>query len=240
MSSQKGNFLVIIGVLVIVIAVGGLGYYLGSQKNAQPKIEKVTQFATQPEINPQVSISPSPAVSTGIPSDWTLESSKYCSFKFYLPPNKAPYFEQIENFPDPINRRFWQVRDFNDPKTGQSNITIIHVADSEASGFISGQVFVSCRKNTDSKNAEQILQDFSVGITNKEMGTGLKSEREDNLWGQQVKVGKFNSPASIEDFENYFFTTKDYAYTIGKTSASKDPQVQNTTNIIFNNLQFTD
>lgn len=239
MFNQRGNILSIIGVIVLLIVIGAVGYYLGLQKNSQLKIEDVSKTVASPVAElATIPSSPSRAATASIPSDWTLKSSSYCNFKFYLPPNKAPYFELLDpSSSDPINRRFWQVRDFSDPKSGQSAVTIMHVADTEASGFISGQVSVSCRKNTDSKTADQALKDYADDMTDPVLGTGLKGQRVESLWGQQVSVGTFDSAVNA-GFDNYFFANKDYVYIISKQSASQDSQVKNTTDLIFNNLQF--
>lgn len=239
MLNQKGNFLIIIGVLVLIVIVGATSYYLGSQKYSPPQAEN-TQVDASPLIKTQtVAVSASPAVLGVIPNDWTLESGRYCNFKFYLPPNRAPYFELLDpNSTDPINRRFWQIRDFSDSKV--SSVSIMHVADVEASGFISGAIGIGCSKNTNSKTADQRVMEYAAEMENPETGGGLKEKRNDVMWGFPVIIAKFFGGASDPNQEHYFFTTKDYNYLITKQSDSKDIKVKDTTDLIFNNLQFTD
>lgn len=248
-NNHRGFFPIILGVCVLLFVVGGGAYYLGTQKenNSTNTSQSTTSTATPTTVPTTHALStPSPTQTItqpvgSIPSGWSLKSSAYCAVKFPVPPNKEPYFEFIgQDSSTPQNRRFWQLREGNQTADGHkiftNNSSLAYVADTEASGYIAGLVGVQCAPNvsyTLANIAENYASGFGVDAEIK-----VKSKRTTTLWGKDVVAAIFEG-GMFSDNEIYFVIVGNKVYKIDKKSDSDKELVRNTTDQIFNNLQFS-
>lgn len=242
---------IIFGILVLLLVVVGGAYYLGTQKtNVSTNTNQYTTSSAPPTAQIFPTTSPTETTNqqtSSIPSDWTLKSSTYCGIKFPLPPKKDPYYS-----PDDPNRtpsvteelgsgRFWQVRETDSASGGGKDsiftavTAIMHVSDTETSGFISGGIFIRCVPNTNSYTLANIAESYASGA-----GTGIKvkSKRTTKIWGKDVVAAKFEGEM-FSDNEIYFVIAGNFDYKINKISNSDKEFVRNTTDQIFDNLQFS-
>lgn len=81
-NNQRGNFLIILGVLVLLIIVGSGTYYLGTLKTNS--VEKVTE-STNTQINNQDKATSLPAASSTSNSDLQTFTSSRCNFSIGYP-----------------------------------------------------------------------------------------------------------------------------------------------------------
>lgn len=245
LNNQKGNVPIILGAIVVLLIVGAGAYYLGTQKNnASTNIGQNVTPSTTPTNQTSTTASPTQATNqqaSSVPSDWTLKSSTYCGVKFPVPPNKEPYFEFIgQDSSNPQYRRFWQLREGNQASDGHkifaNSSSLMYVADIEASGYIAGHVGVRCAPNT-SYTLANIAENYASGF-GADAGIKVKSKRTTNIWGKDVVAAKIEG-GMFSDNEIYFVVTSKNVYKIDKRSDSDKELVRNTTDQIFNNLQFT-
>jgi hypothetical protein len=243
--NQRGNLPIILGVVVLLLVVGGGAYYLGTQRT---DTSTNTDLHTVPTANPTTQALPttSPTESTNqqtssIPSDWTLKSSTYCAVKFPVPPNKEPYFEFIgQDTSNPQNKRLWQLRESSLAEDGHkiftNNSSLMYVADIEASGYIAGLVGVRCAPKA-SYSLANIAESYAAGF-GTDAGIKVKSKKTIQIWGKDVVAAKFEG-GMFSDNEIYFVLVGDKVYKVDKRSDSDKELVKNTTDQIFNNLQFS-
>lgn len=245
LNNQRGNAPIILGAIVALLVVGAGAYYLGTQKSST-SINTNQNVIPSTDTTYQASPTLSPTQTTNqqvgsVPSDWTLKSSTYCGVKFSIPPNKEPYSEFIgQDSSNPQNRRFWQLREGNQASDGHkifaNSSSLMYVADIEASGYIAGLVGVQCAPNT-SYTLANIAENYASGF-GTDAGIKVKSKRTTNIWGKDVVAAKFEG-GMFSDNEIYFVVTSKNVYKIDKRSDSDKELVKNTTDQIFNNLQFT-
>lgn len=243
-NNQKGFFPIVLGVLVLLLVVASGAYYFGTQKNNDSTNNNQNTAPTTAATTQALPTS-SPTETTNqpvesIPSGWTLKSSTYCAVKFPVPPNKEPYFEFVgQDSSNPQNRRFWQLREGNQAEDGHkiftNNSSLMYVADNEASGYIAGLVGVQCAPNA-SYTLANIAENYASGF-GADAGIKVKSKRTTTLWGKDVVATKFEGMFS--DNEIYFVIVGNRVYKIDKKSDSDKEFVRNTTDQIFNNLQFS-
>ncbi len=243
--NQKGNVPIILGLVVLLLVVGGGAYYLGNQRNnSSTNTSQNPAPTTVPTAQALPTTSPTETTNQQagtIPSDWILKSSTYCAVKFPVPPNKEPYFEYVgQASSNEQNRRFWQLREGNQAADGHkiftNNSSLMYVADIEASGYIAGLVGVQCAPNT-SYTLTNIAENYASGF-GADAGIKVKSKRTIKLWGKDVVAAKFEG-GMFSDNEIYFVIVGNKVYKIDKKSDSDKELVRNTTDQIFNNLQFS-
>lgn len=235
MTDEKGNLAIAMIGITFVVLIGVGAYYLGTQQN---NINSTQTYAPTPTQKPD-------SKANSVPNDWTFKPSTDCGVKFPVPPNQEPYFELLEDpythqtTQDPKNRRYWQLRESREAADGHKIFTkasdLLYVAEIEASGYVAGLVGVQCAPNN-SYTLANIAESYAAGF-GSDAGIQVKSQRVTNLWGKEVVAAKFEG-GMFSEMEVYFVVTKDKIYKVDKRADSDKEFVKNTTDQIFNNLQF--
>lgn len=251
-NSKKNNLPIILGSLLLLFVVGG-GIYLSTQRNTVGTNinQSATPAAPTHTTNQQISSGP---------NGWKVKSSRFCAVKFTAPPNISPYFELInQDSSNPQNRKFWQLREGAQTADGHNifanNSSLIYIADSEANGYsdikpnnyteasgypetkgyIAGLVGVQCAPKA-SYSLANIAESYASGL-GATAGIKVKSKRTTKFWGKDVVAATFTG-GKFKNNEIYFVVTDDKVYKIEKRSDSDKELVRNTTDQIFNTLQF--
>lgn len=214
--NQKGNFIILIGVVFLILIVGIGAYYLGQQTSKKTQPSGQEQSVTNPSTAPT---QPSSSVNTvttepapSLPSGWTYKSNGECAVKFAIPPKQAPYYQ----IPDPNRQpsvtndegsgRFWDFpRGGVYPNLLSKLITgnqeykqapTMYATVEGASGYVSSGVIVSCIPNSSNLNnlsmlnsLKSKLQEYNNGTSEKGMQASkytIKTSNEVSRWNQKV------------------------------------------------------
>lgn len=197
------------------------------------KTTVTTTLTSTPTSTPITSYKPQ------IPQGWSVKTSSTCNAKLPLPPKALPYYNGND---------FWQYEEYETPFLfTEVTSRLIYKDDSSlGSGNVQGDVEVLCAPNTKGYTAESLYTFLDKEIkTKKDPGytfiEKIASKTDSKMWGQDVKILKFQSSQSLEDpnQEYYLFATRSNIYIVRKITGSTDTNVKNTTNQIFNNLEFT-
>jgi len=206
-----------------------------------------TLVAAASLLNKKPQPTPTPTVSQPTPTpdptaNWKRASSTYCGIAFLLPPDEEPYYELINNdSTNPQYRRFWQVREVQQQDLLFTYATsVMHVADIEASGFISGAVTINCATNTNNSFTQpaQVVDSLFLGY-DKDSGISVKSRKETTMWDKNVVEVQYQG-GMFDDTPYYFLVTPKYIYRISKRVGSTKDIVKTTANQIFDSLTFTE
>ncbi len=242
--------IVVLGIVVFFLFVG----YIDTRRNTVPARISQNVAPTNQALVPTRIIKPQ---LSSLGNGWIVKSSRFCAVEFQSPPNNAPYFELIgQDASNPENRRFWQLREGAQTANGRiiftNNSSLIYIADREDSGyadinpnsytqasgyketkgFITGLVGVQCAPKA-SYSLANIAESYAASFT----GVTVKNKRMTTLWGKEVVAATFTGGLFKND-EIYFIITNDKVYKIEKRSDSTKEFIKNTTDQIFNNLQF--
>lgn len=202
-------------------------------------------------LQPTSEITPSPESVTQLGNSWDLVTSEACGVVFSVPPKQEPYyFPKSTDTPSvPIgvdigSGRYWQFSEGESSMFFFTNeASVVHKSDDESSGYISGGIFVSCAPNTESlTTAELNFQLDSHLISNlANQGAGviqLLSTRELQMWDRDVREVRFTGGMFNPDMPYYLFATENYKYLVTKRVHSTTQSVIETTNKIFDELEF--
>ena len=257
MSAQKGFTLserseskgfapiLIILLITVILGAGGFFIYQNRVKNTVlPENDMIacTQEAklcpdgssvgrTGPNCEFTACPTPSPSIySTSKPeiaTNWLVRTNSSCNVIFAIPPKQEPYYYPY----DPTRRpsvtedkgsgRFWEYQ-----QSG-NNSTVIFKAPTEASGFVAGLVSVDC----DGVDGNQSVESW---ITSKD---GVIKDTIE-IWGKMVLHVRYEGGMDSADY--YIFKAKNIIYSVRKLSMSNTKLVKDTTEQIFNKLQFKD
>jgi hypothetical protein len=225
----------IIGLLVVLL-IGGFFALLYESVNYQPKPYRSN---SSNYFTPESYISPHP-----INEEWQYRTSKYCEVNVPIPPNKEPfaipYNWRTFIFAEHDKGGAWEFEDevykHSDDKffkwtaiaafKGGSSLTSI--------AYDPGFVEIDCGPNTNNyttksyyearnKSGEYYLKNIRVGTV--------------TLWNREV-IEESSADAETNINASYFFATPHYVYRVRKFSLSPLKIIHDTTEEIFNNLQF--
>lgn len=244
MLSQKGSLIVSIGIIVLLVLAAGAAYYLGTQK---PKPVYDTQsptasIATSSYPSTQVSVSASV-----LPPGWEYQTGKNCNVNIPLPPKKEPYFiPDNPNTPPAVDDEggFWQIEDVlsqadQDKFFKGSVMARFRNPDAGGHDYVAGIVQVICGPNTQKYSTDNYIEVYSKQFTDGTFqGLTFSNLGTVNLWGKEVVKASIEGGMSSEDDSEYFFATPETLYRIRTFSQSQLLIIQDTTQKIFENLQF--
>lgn len=260
------NYLTIgLVVLICFVIFGFGGYYFGKQtQNKTPDGGNIlpTPIVTSP---PEKTVFPtnipttqSTATLPTLPTGWSYKSDA-CRVRLAIPPKEKPYYEGNDG-------RFWDFpRGASYPnllsKLLKGNeeykqVATMHASASEASGYISSAVEVSCVRNTGSVDNQGMLSLLNSGIQkyNSENNTErmeaskytVQSTKEVNRWNKKVvditASEYFSNSGAGQPFTNSveytMLTTPQYIYEVKVFGDTTDSFVKETAKKIFDNLVF--
>jgi hypothetical protein len=212
--------------IVMVLAIGSV-YVITRAKNASMsvKINTITQAST----------------SAGLPlinRDWSYKSSQYCNITLPLPPATAPFIDKTSN-----GTRTWQKEEFSTEQNNQ-RYTIardIFKYPNENLATVEGVIIVYCSPNINNDTADSYVRKFQDRLKTDPALQGLTVQNMIKLtvWNRQVV--KFTGKAQNGDIgEYFFFATKQHIYLIRRVSQSQNKFVIQTSQLIFDNLQFSE
>lgn len=273
---SRTNYLVIGLVVLICFAVFGLGgYYLGKQTQNTTTNNNNLLSTPIAKISPTTTelptATPSTQPSATLPVGWSYKSDA-CGVRFAIPPKDAPYYYRaVLNVVDPSvpstaeAGRFW---DF--PRGGSyphllsklikgneeyKQAATIYASETEASGYISSAVVVSCIRNTGAVDNQKMLGLLNSGIQkyNLENNTErmeaskytIQSTKEISRWNKKVVdiIASEYFPNSggqplTNSVEYTMLATPQYIYEVKVFGATNTPFVKETAKKIFDNLIF--
>lgn len=226
---------VLLPIIVIIALVGALGYFI--YQNTQ--LQKSSGDLLKP--------SPTADLAANLPLDWTYKQSSICNVKFPLPPKKVPYYSpydpnrQPSVTSDESSGRFWQFEEYEASMfLFKTTSRMLYRTPEEASGYMSGDVEVICTPNTAGYTTQTLMakleSDLSGG-SNSDESVGIKSKRSGTMWGQSVMIIKFQG-GMFDNSDHYIFATNKNLYLVRKISQSQSQIVKETTDKIFESLQF--
>ncbi len=255
-------FLVVLEVITLLLA----GYF-GSQYFQLKK-----QVASS-----QTTVTPTPVSATlsneqpfSLPTGWSYKSD-VCGVRFPIPPKEKPYYTPYDpNKPANVtgeenSGRFW---DF--PRGGLSpnllskfvsgnqeykQAPTMYASASEASGYISQAVIVSCFNNFGENDNQAMLNTLKLKLEEYNQGTGEKgmqankytvqSSKDVNRWGKSVVdlvVSEYFENSGGQPTTNLvsytMFTTPQYIYEVRVFGMTTDSFIKETAQKIFNGLVF--
>ncbi len=250
-TNPKSSLPLIIGGLVLIIVVAGVSYYLGMQATSPKNI-------IQPEDNNSNAVIPVPVdestvveddtisepvqVANNIPSDWTIKTSEACSVSIPIPPKSGLYYKpENSGTPPSITNEagsYWQFEEQQGSAFIYTNSVEVFFAHPENASGTAGSVSISCNPGSISRTTDELIAQYEP-IANDESGRAptIKSKRQVTMWGRPVMVVRFEGEFN-GDQEYYMFATADNIYMIRKVADSNNQFVRDTTDQIFNNLQF--
>lgn len=222
MKNQKGSFIPIIGVLVLIILVGGVSYYFGTQSvednpaNIAPKTENkimpVTETAS-PSALPARRDRQSMVV-TG----FDIFDSKLCGFTFHYPTD-------------------WKVEDTKGTDQEGYNFTCTYISapDFKITGMdtINGLDIAIHRTKlgTDFKGVTiNSLEDYIIATETIQEPKVLAKNVSDKTYGENS--GKYFEYDSLRNKSHFIFSHKEYIYTISWPTAYSGPHKKDITTIL--------
>lgn len=247
--NQKGSFLPILGVIVLLVVIAGGAYYLGTQniKNSQN-----AQISTSPKSPAQPTTIESPTNppiqnTNSLPSDWAVKNSVICNVKIPLPPKKEPYYIPDNPSTAPATNDeggFWSYEERgsgneNDKFFINESISIFKNPNKQGSGYVAGMVQVICGPNNKGYTTQSFVDAYAKQYTDGTFsGLDFKQDGKKALWGHEVIQATITGGMFNEDDKEYYFATPSKLYQIRTISLSSNQTIKDTTKQIFNNLQF--
>lgn len=188
--------------------------------------------------------------SSQIPDSWSLQANADCNIQVPLPPKAPPYYTPDQNTPQPVGGlagSFWQFRDAGSSEfIFNKNITAIYAHPEAANGVIPGAVDIHCTNNTQSLSSQQLVDQIerNLAVDNpvseqfEEAQIKLGNPQPLTKWGFPVVKANI-SGGFYGDRDYYFLATPSNLYMISTKVDADDQLVRDTTQQIFDNLQFT-
>lgn len=210
-----------------------IGYHFGGLYNAKTAYELVTVKITPQPVKEQ----------TNQTEDWTTMTSDACNLSVPLPPKKEPYLIAADSG-DVDAGKYWRFEESKTPADNPMNngyTDIVHVvmrADNEpGSGYVAGNVYIQCGKNTASQNTKDIVESYKKPFTNgSDHGLEIKKESTVSMWGQEATALYMEGGMYAEGITVYLLSTPTHIYQVNKIAMSSNPEIQQTTNKIFNEI----
>lgn len=241
MKNQHGNILVVGIVIGLLIASGLFGaYYFGTQQskfNIQTPQESATETAKQTS-----SSFPTPESTNNIPGNWTTKKSTLCNVSLPRPPKEAPYITLGSLNENMDGGAFWQFSEndkYSDDMFTYSVSVFYENPEALGSGYVAGSVQITCSQNKDGLTTDTLLAAYEKKFTDGVyQGFKIKSKKEVNKWGKRVWEIKHTGGMFDENNPTYYFATPNHIYSVNRVALSQNNFVKETTEKIFNNLQF--
>lgn len=238
MINQKGLASILI-VILVALALGG--YFIYTKSQLQPNSQPVTKALPQ------------------LPVDWVFKTSPLCNVALPLPPKKPPYYmcdpdkEECTGlssnntfYDDSKSGRYWQFEEFPLNFFFTTNTSwIIFRADGESGGDYTpaGIVEVRCAPNDQNYDTNTLLSKFEADLAKDNQQLSLvrqiKDKQEVDLWGKKV-ISLSLDEGDYGKFNYYLLATPKHLFMVYKVAGSQTQSVIDTTDQIFNNLQFLD
>jgi hypothetical protein len=177
--------------------------------------------------------------SSNLPTGWTTYNGSTCGVTLPIPPRKAD-----------ADNRTWQTGTLNESGLlgffkGKGEY-VMHRNSTDASGFISGYVDVSCGQDAQQKSLDALSDDFQeylklqAGQNEPSMEViVLTSNTNGTKWGMPTKIMTFNGGMFDPNQEYYLLVNDGMWYLITKNSDSPSSEINQQTNQIFDLLTFT-
>jgi hypothetical protein len=196
-----------------------------------------------PSSSPVAIASASPSTSPSPRANWKSFISQVCGVGYSIPPQAEPY--TTTSFPaggaSDDNNRVWRSLDLyiSDGKLYnlfENGLKIDYFKNTPiGNGYTPGLITLYCAPNSQNMTADTVLENFL-----KENSTlTLQSSKRVVKWYQQAVVADITGAQSSPlNNEYYFIANPKYIYLITATSESPNDSVKNTTEQIFNSIQF--
>ncbi len=237
---------------IFLLGMGFLGGYLffSPKKTVEEKAAPTPHVSSSPT---KVTMSVTPTEkANAIPTDWTYVTSQECNVSFPLPPKKEPYYIPVPTgeTPDLMQDEggFWQYG--TNTSAGMfTQYAYMHFFNEDWGGseYMAGFVQVGCGPNTKGYTTESLLSTYSDDYKN---GTYAGPEGplvftnlgEKKMWGRSTIAYTVSGGMGLSNGSNiqYLFATKEHIYTVSTMKMSQSTFIKNTTEQIFQNLQFKD
>lgn len=243
--------------VILFFALPIIGFYLGLYykqagviSSSQPNYQQNTVYPT-PAITAVV---PQPSSIQQITSEvnetdeWLMKKASVCNVIIPIPPKKTQY-SLVGTDGEVISA--WNFREYTEKGSSINdmqfeNTAIINIDWSEGvqnsralleEGFIS----VNCSKNTKNYTTQSFAQEFAsmfATVYTSSDGTSRweVTQQQQQIWQKDVIALSMSSTYQTDTY--YVFADSENVYLIMRESRSDDPNVKNTTNHIFNTLQF--
>lgn len=256
------NYLMIGLVVLVCFVIFGLGgYYLGIQTQKDKTLEggntSPTPMASPTETTVIPTNAPTTQQTATLPTGWSYKSDA-CGVRFAIPPKEKPYYEGNDgrfwdfprgaSYPNLLSKLLKGNEEYKQAAT-------MHASVSEASGYISSAVVVSCVRNTGSVDNQGMLTMLNRGIQkyNSENNTErmeaskytVRSTKDVNRWNKKVidvTVAEYFQNSGGQPFTNpveyTMLATPQYIYEVKVFGDSTDSFVKETAKKIFDNLVF--
>lgn len=197
-------------------------------------------------VSPEVSSTPEAMMEDEM-SDWNYKTSSECNIQIPIPPNKEPY-----SIPDEetvgVNDEgaFWQYREgLSQQFLFNHMVRAIIVQPDAASGYVPGAVDIFCADNTQGFTTEALVEDventlkevFNPEVSEPAVKITLTNKRLGNMWGLPVYIANFEG-GMYGDEDYYFLATDSNIYMIKKVFMSKNQNIIDATEKVFENIKF--
>ena len=243
-AKKPSKILTLIGALLLLGIGAAGGYFL-----AQTTMKEETEALSPTPTIAAPTISPTQQVTSAVPADWTVMTSKTCNIQIPLPPKKPPYAmpdDPKTDYPIGDEGKYWRFEESKTQADINSDYTdIVHVfmrADDElGSGYVAGSVYVQCAKNIKKLSTAGLVEHFEKPFTG-DPNSVLKVTKKETLTlsGQQLTAVYVNGGMFDGTLPTYLVATKDHLYQITNVSMSTNPFIKETTEKIFSLIQFND
>lgn len=249
--NQRGGFVIVLSILVVVVFVSVGTYYLGTQQS-KPEIVILTNspvptFDSSAPLPSNASAKPSTRPSTSLPSDWTYQKSTACNTSFPIPPKKEPYLTTTlpSTGATNDNNRFWKLSENTESELFlfKDDSSLNYAPTEEASlgnGYNPGSVSIFCTRNNETLTNGQLVSTLEAYIKSNNYDFKLLNKRNLNKWNIDVVAVNIQGGMFGEADDVYFFNIGNRSYFVTYSSQSENQVVKDTTKKIFDNLQFTD
>jgi hypothetical protein len=250
--SQKGSLPIIIGVVIMIVLAGGIGYYAATLNTAAPKpaLNKTMNSQPQSEMSDNdQNIAPKDVAlsdsNSDIPAGWSFKKSTGCGVYLPVPPKQAPYYieaDKTANYGIDAGG-WWQLIEqaYSNPQdkffTTEELITFEN-PENDNDDYVAGLVQVICGPNDKNYTTETFSDAYSKQFTDGTFG-GLTFMKigQMPMWGRSVTLALIQGGMYTDDTEYYFATPKQ-VFRIRAISNSTNKVINDTTQLILKNLQF--
>ena len=253
---SKVNYLIIGLVVLVSFTVLGFGAYFLGKKSGQEQKQPTSYVLPTPYQTISPTVIPTTQASS-LPTRWSYKSDT-CGVKFAIPPKEKPFYEGNDGrfwdfprgapYPNLLSKLLKGNEEYKQAAT-------MYVAETEASGYISSAIVVSCVQNTNVVDNQGMLSLLNSGIQkyNSENNTErmdaskytIQSTKEANRWNKKVidiVVSEYfpNSGGQpiTNSVEYTMLATPQYIYEVKIFGATTDSFVKEIAKKIFDNLIF--
>ncbi len=174
-----------------------------------------------------------------LPEGWSISKSELCNVEIPLPPKEEPYLSD--------QGEYWFYQQYpggGAPFFENNAITLFHNPELGGSGYVAGAVTISCKANANNDSTAKLVSDYKDYLATQNANAPedarikLIEVGNRNLWDRNVTVVNFKGGMFDETEEYYFLATETTSYLISKPAMSLDSFVRETTEKIFDGLEF--